>query len=328
MLESHIDTTSTSQSEIPDKITNKLTNALNRFESHSLSDLNKAKLMDRVDVKFMLPTAILPELLDQMRAHYSILEINNKRISTYYNEYFDTTQMDFYQDHHNGKLNRFKVRQRTYVDTDTKFLEVKFKNNRKRTIKTRVPGTTHLNDDERCQAFIADKLGQPLNGLIVSHQSGYQRIALANEENAERLTLDFDLWYQKDSQSDKLELDGFFIAELKQSKRCKRSPFYQLMSKHNIFPASFSKYCIGCAMIYGDKHRLHEFTTANKNPQHIQLKTNQFKTTLAKIKQFGVVSNTAKDHALNTLEQQELSEAFISQSNAQNAIWPQTANSY
>lgn len=68
--------------------------------------------------------------------------------------------MTFYHDHHNGKLNRFKIRQREYMDTKTSFLEVKFKNNQRRT-----------------------------------QHSGYQQIAIANEKTAERLTIDFNLWY-------------------------------------------------------------------------------------------------------------------------------------
>jgi hypothetical protein len=247
---------------------------LNGFQSHRLIDLDKANLMDRVDVKFMLPTAFLPSLLSQLQAHYSVLEINQNRISQYYNQYFDTENMDFYQDHHNGKLNRFKVRQRTYLDTDTKFLEVKFKNNRKRTIKSRINCSDNAKSDASCHDFVCEKMGASFNDLMVSQQSGYQRIALANEASAERLTLDFNLWYQLSNSKTKVTPSGFFIAELKQHKRSKLSPFFQLMSRNNIFPASFSKYCIGCALLY-------------KNT----LKTNQFKAILSQIEKFSLSSN-------------------------------------
>jgi hypothetical protein len=247
---------------------------LNGFQSHRLIDLDKANLMDRVDVKFMLPMSFLPALLSQLEAHYSVLEINQNRISRYYNQYFDTNDMDFYQDHHNGKLNRFKVRQRTYLDTDTKFLEVKFKNNRKRTIKSRVNCSDNAKSDESCHDFVSKEMGISFDNLMVSHQSGYQRIALANEASAERVTLDFGLWYQLANAPTKVIPAGFFIAELKQHKRSKLSPFFQLMSKNNIFPASFSKYCIGCALLY-------------KN----SLKTNQFKAVLSQIEKFSLSTN-------------------------------------
>ena len=242
---------------------------LNRFESHQLADLEKANLMDRVDVKFMLPISFLPSLLAQLQSSYSILEINGDRISRYFNQYYDTENLSLYQAHHNGKLNRFKVRQRTYLDTDTKFLEVKFKNNRKRTIKSRIKCADTAQNDEKCAAFIDQEMGTSFSDLVISQEGGYQRIALANEARAERLTLDFNLWYQRAKGSEKLPLPGFFIAELKQYKRSKRSPFYQLMSKNNIFPASFSKYCIGCALLYGSS-----------------IKTNQFKSVLGQVEQF------------------------------------------
>lgn len=249
--------------------------ALSLFQNHQLADLDKANLMDRVDVKFMLPNAFLPSLLAQLQTYYSVLDINGKRISRYYNQYFDTKNLRFYHEHHNGKLNRFKVRQRTYVDTDTQFLEVKYKNNQKRTIKSRIPCTQTVNSELARNTFIRSVMGMSFDDLVMSQQGGYQRIALANEASAERLTLDFNMWYQGDENSERLALPGFFIAELKQQKRSKRSPFFQLMSKNNIVSASFSKYCIGCALL-------------NKG----NIKTNQFKSILGQIEKFSLANHS------------------------------------
>ena len=247
----------------------RLTDILHSLQSHQLADLNKANLMDRVDVKFLLPIQLLPSILEQMRSNYSVLEINGKRVSEYYNQYFDTANLSFYHDHHNGKLNRFKVRQRTYLDTDTQFLEVKFKNNQKRTIKSRIHCGETAQQNQACHTFIDQKMGKSFDDLSMIQQGGYQRIALANEASAERLTLDFNLWFQRNKNTKKVTLPGFFIAELKQQKRSKLSPFFQLMSKKNIFPTSFSKYCIGCALLYNSR-----------------IKTNQFKTILGQIEKF------------------------------------------
>lgn len=243
-----------------------LQTVLSQFKSHGLDDLNKAQLMNRVDTKFILPIAFLPELLSQLTHAYSMLEIKGKRVSTYHNQYFDTPHMSLYRDHHNGKLNRYKVRQRHYVDTDTKFLEVKFKNNQKRTIKTRIKLSGEQGEHNVCAQFIKEQMANSVNNFDVSQQSGYQRIALANEAQAERLTIDFNLWYQNRRGNKQVKLPDFFIAELKQSKKSKRSPFYQLMSTNNIFPTSFSKYCIGCALLYDTS-----------------IKTNRFKHTLSRV---------------------------------------------
>ena len=247
---------------------------LEGFQGHQLADLDKANLMDRVDVKFMLPTAFLPSLLLQLQDHYSILDINGNRVSQYYNQYFDTEKMGFYHDHHNGKLNRFKVRQRTYLDTATQFLEVKFKNNQGRTIKSRINCTNSAANDSANNSFVNELMDKPFDQLMMSQQGGYERIALANEASAERLTLDLNLWYQLDNGGKKSTLPGFFIAELKQQRRSKLSPFFQLMTKNNIFPASFSKYCIGCALLYKGT-----------------IKTNRFKATLGKLERFSSLEN-------------------------------------
>lgn len=262
-------------SEIPsNKHCESIKSALLLFNSHGLNDLNNANLMNRVDSKFVLPITFLPEILLQLKNYYSVLEINNNRISHYHNQYFDTPNLDLYHNHHNGRLNRYKVRHRHYVDTDTEFLEVKFKNNKKRTIKSRIKLTGEEAEHTRCATFINEQMqtntkGINLNTLDVIQQGGYQRIALANEAQAERLTLDFDLWYENRRGNNKIKLPGFFIAELKQQKISKRSPFYQLMSANNIFPTSFSKYCIGCALLY-----------------KASVKTNSFKPILSRIEKF------------------------------------------
>ncbi len=246
-----------------------LLNVLSQFDGHGLADLNNANLMDRVDSKFILPISFLPDLLMQLTGFYSVLDINGNRISNYHNQYFDTPDMDFYRDHHNGKLNRYKVRRRRYVDTDTEFLEVKLKNNKKRTIKTRIKLSQSAGEYATCTQFINEQMNSSANNLDISQKSGYQRIALANEAQAERLTIDFNLWYQNRRGNNKVNLPGFFIAELKQAKKSKRSPFYQLMSANNIFPTSFSKYCIGCALLYNSS-----------------IKTNRFKAILSQLAKF------------------------------------------
>ena len=264
-----------------DFIESPIDESLDLFQSHGLNDLNAANLMNRVDSKFILPISFLPDLLTQLNTHYSVLEINNKRISTYHNQYFDTPKMSLYQDHHNGKLNRYKVRRRRYVNTNTSFLEVKLKNNKKRTIKNRIKLTGQSAEHTRCATFIDEQMqinvgNMYLNHLDISQQGGYKRIALANEVQAERLTLDFDLWYQDRRGNNNVKLPGFFIAELKQNKKSKRSPFYQLMSANHIFPTSFSKYCIGCALLYKSS-----------------IKSNRFKSILSRIDKFNQITPTA-----------------------------------
>jgi len=250
-------------------------NLLTSFEGYGLNDLKDANLMNRVDSKFILPVSFLPTLLAQLSGHYRVLDIDGKRCFTYNNQYFDTPKMDLYHAHHNGKLNRYKVRRRRYVDTATEYLEVKLKNNQKRTIKTRIKLSNEIDNTLEHNTKNTDFLSQEMKGqhagLAVVQQSGYKRVALANEAKAERLTLDFDLWYNNLEGNNKVALPGFFIAELKQSKKSKNSPFYQLMTKHHVFPASFSKYCVGCALLYPNSIKANRFKSVLLRTQKLNI---------------------------------------------------------
>ena len=68
----------------------------------------------------------------------SILQIDGKRKHDYKSLYFDTEDRKFYNDHHNQRVNRYKVRYREYVDSGLVFLEIKCKNNKGKTIKKRL----------------------------------------------------------------------------------------------------------------------------------------------------------------------------------------------
>lgn len=91
--------------------------------------------MERHDTKYILKQDTLDQLLQYLIDYYEVLEIDTKRIFTYHTQYFDTDDYRFYHQHHNRKLIRYKVRRRNYVDSDTMYLEVKFKNNKCKTTK-------------------------------------------------------------------------------------------------------------------------------------------------------------------------------------------------
>ena len=227
----------------------KATLALNQFTAHGLNDLKNASLMDRVDTKYLIPIAKLESLLIHLLPHYSALEINGKRLFMYQNTYFDMPDLDFYHAHHQGRLNRYKVRHRNYVDSDKGFLEVKFKNNKGRTLKTRIVSDSACVKGMSQQTFLNETLSNKFTQLEASQWGSYHRIALANERCGERLTLDLDLMFCSVDGSQKIELPKFFIAELKQFKHDLTSPFALEMARLGIRASKFSKYCMGCALI-------------------------------------------------------------------------------
>jgi len=248
---------------------------LKGYSSHGLADLKGAALMDRVDTKYIIPLQQLPYILAELKADYSALEMQTNRVFTYHNTYFDTLDHHFYHAHHQGKLNRYKVRHRHYVDTKTGFLEVKFKNNKGRTIKSRIQSPKADINSPQASEFLASKL-QPTHRQLKPTQFGsYQRIALANEASCERITFDLNLSFSapipseqfSNNQQASIYLPHMFIAELKQSRHDTNSPFARLMAHRGIRPSKFSKYCIGCSLV-------------NAN-----LKANRFKPELMAIQQ-------------------------------------------
>jgi hypothetical protein len=226
--------------------------------------MDKVKLMNRVDTKFMFNMNELELVLRDLENDYRIVEIDNKRISTYRNLYFDTESFDLYHHHHNGKLNRYKVRYRNYVESDTGFLEVKFKSNKGRTIKTRIAeDTIPILSNPSTLNFLQETL--PFNPLTLKPKIwvNYNRITLVNKKANERITLDLNLEFE-DSNKKTTLFDTLVIAEVKQSTRF-NSGFIQVMKNKQIHEVSISKYCFGSAITF------------------LNLKNNNFKETIYNI---------------------------------------------
>jgi hypothetical protein len=250
-----------------------LTRVLNDFDAIRLNELDDANLMDRVDTKFAFPRCELENILLDLHPHYLCFEINEMRIGNYQSLYFDKESFDFYNDHHNGKIHRFKVRFRKYVDSDIYFLEVKEKQ-KGRVTKRRIPVTRFeqvLQEEQR--AFVDNILGEKTD-LEPKLWNVYKRITLVSRDKKERLTLDIDLKFSWEEENK--EFDDIVIAELKQERLDRSSPFYQLMRKNGIRSYRLSKYCIGTIELHTKR----------------KLKYNRFKKKLLKLK--GIQNDTRK----------------------------------
>ncbi len=118
---------------------------LSEMNSITLEEMRDIHLMDRIDSKFVAPVSFLPSLLEEAIPYFRVQINNGVMISPYATQYLDTPDLDMFTMHQNGKLNRQKIRIRSYVESNLSFLEVKNKNNKGRTNKTRVPtNQTHV----------------------------------------------------------------------------------------------------------------------------------------------------------------------------------------
>ena len=218
-----------------------ITPFLDAFESITLAEMEGVKLLDRTDTKFVFNAKLLPVVLDSLSEYYKILDVNGIKQNRYETLYFDTPNFKLYHDHHNGRINRYKVRYRKYVDSDLVFFEVKYKNNKGRTIKSRINRKSIQEVIEgKSIAFINEKTSLQAEALQSKLWVNYSRITLVNKVTTERLTIDLDLEFKKDEQVQ--NFPSLVIAEIKQEK-AGPSPFLKVMKKNHIREGSISKYC-------------------------------------------------------------------------------------
>jgi len=243
----------------------KIETILQDFKPISLAEMDRVKLMNRMDTKFAFSVEKFTDFLGSLNQFYEVLEIADTRTPHYESLYFDDEQFSFFKDHHNGKTNRFKVRIRKYVESEMIFLEVKHKF-KGRTNKKRIPtiGFEENFTSEQMQ-FLSQQL-QSESQLVPTMWNSFQRITLINKTLNERLTFDFNInFHHKNTERN---FSNLVIAELKQADLDRNSPFYLLMKNLQIRPYRLSKYCLGSMEIYGEN----------------QLKFNRFKKKLLHLK--------------------------------------------
>ena len=227
---------------------NLIKNSLLPFKKVTLSDLDHVKLMNRMDHKFCLHIDQLPAVLNALRTEYSLLEIRDESIFKYDNAYYDTADNQMYISHQNGKRNRFKIRVRKYLLSDENFLEVKFKNNKGRTIKERIERSgfdTGFTQQEL--QFIEQSSAYSGLQLEPKIRSFFSRFTLVNSQFTERITIDLSPGFKNNEKE--IILNNLVIIEVKQSKLSHPALITRILQVQKIKRQAFSKYCIGRSLL-------------------------------------------------------------------------------
>lgn len=213
------------------------------FDPIKLEEMDQVKFMNRTDKKYWFHAEKLESILESIKDDYFALTIQGDHDLAYSSVYFDTANNFMYTTHHNGKLDRYKLRKRSYISTGISFLEVKFKNNKSRTIKNRVPsnyGTLAFSpaeDDfiQRYTPFSSDELLPVLTNR-------FTRLTLVNKNFKERCTIDLNLQYVYKNKT--WDVENLAIVELK-SEGKSFSPLSEALKGNKIKSSGMSKYCIG-----------------------------------------------------------------------------------
>jgi hypothetical protein len=218
------------------------------FDPISLPEMDRVKLMNRVDTKFAFDKNTLIQILPLLKSHYFTLEIEGKRALDYESLYFDDEFFTLFHDHHNSRTNRYKFRIRKYVNSEVFFFEIKHKV-KGRTDKLRIPTDGFHDQLHAAELDFIEANAHKSYALTSVLSNKFTRITLVNKIENERLTLDFNVIFNNASKS--VELSELVIGELKQTKLNRNSVFYQLMKSLHLRPYRLSKYCLGAIVLEG-----------------------------------------------------------------------------
>ena len=237
-------------SELP-HLSGELLKVLNDFAVIELEDLLEGAQMERIDRKFPFHISRVPEVLKGLESEYKIVRAAGSVISPYNSWYMDTPDKEFFRKHHSGILNRDKVRYRSYPSTNTTFLEVKRKNNKGLTSKSR------MLCDQMDFPFASSQLKfleENLTGfnpkvLKPSVNIKYNRIAFTHLDGKERFSIDFNLTASRDGKT--TDFGEAVILEVMQDRRF-TSPIISRLRELRLREASMSKYCVTLSLLDPD----------------------------------------------------------------------------
>ena len=199
-----------------------------------LSDLSTGH--SRFEVKYLSRASNLEAIELELKGLCKTITYFGLGIQRYENDYFDTNEFSSYYDHHQGTFPRTKTRIRTYNNSDSGFLEEK----------------TKLSSgwSEKSRALVSDiNLSEKLQGLMPVLKVTYNRIQFWHEESDSRVTIDTEIKFESlTGDKNSTSLDELSIIEVKKMKRG-ITPVESTLKQFGIRPSSFSKYCIGIAML-------------------------------------------------------------------------------
>lgn len=216
----------------------------------TLSEMKSIRLMNRTDCKYLTNVPTLLRMLEMTRESYYVQDIDGTRLSPYATTYFDLQgEHTMYRSHETGHMPRQKVRVRTYVGSNLTFLEVKNKDNHKKTHKTRISVSSLeavLKQGEG-EEFLERQTGLHFADIVPTVSNRFERITLVNRDKTERLTIDFNIHFHNHVTDNENDMDNIVIVELKRDGRIP-SPILPILRTLRIKPSGFSKYCIGASV--------------------------------------------------------------------------------
>ncbi len=206
----------------------------------------------RVDRKYVLSSQEVERVLAEVQSLWSPDSMAKGHTQRYQTDYFDTDDLCLFHAARRQLPQRSKVRVRYYLDTDSAFIEVKSRNRRGETIKTRQTWTGRFED---AHEFLVGALGGStglVGGLIPTARTSYERTA-ATIVAGGRMTLDRNLLVGHRAFTHRFgdRTDELVVLETK-SPTQSPTPVDRHLWDQRIRPVSLSKYALAVASFRPD----------------------------------------------------------------------------
>ena len=220
--------------------------------SVSLDELNdRAELTTRRDRKYLVPVDRVADLVEQLRPHVRVLDIDGRRSFAYDTHYFDSPALASYLDTARRRPFRYKIRTRHYVDSDLQWFEVKQRSRRGITVKQR-----WAFDDgphafgARELAIVADTLGPDVAVADLDEQlvTRFARTTALIDDEA-RMTIDLGVHFATPTADRSRSLRHAIVETKTTGRPCVAD---RLLWRMRIRPAKVSKYGTGLASLRPD----------------------------------------------------------------------------
>ena len=233
----------------------------------TLDELNaEAGLLTRMDRKYLVPPDDAQEVIDTLAPRARVLQIDGLRDFRYASTYFDTPALDAFFLAARKRRRRYKVRTRTYVDSDLCFLEVKTNGSREATVKDRL--RYRPDDADRLtpegRDFVVERLVESdtcpsdearriADALVPVMDTTYERTTLHLPDDSARATIDAALTWgalgPDGARTDRrMAINGLTVMETKNPSAA--APTDRLLWAQGHRPTRLSKYATGMAVLH------------------------------------------------------------------------------
>ena len=217
----------------------------------SLEEINaRAELTTRRDRKYLVPAHRLAALLDRLAPRIRALDIDGRRSFSYDTHYFDSPELTCYLDTARRRPFRYKVRTRSYLDTDQNWFEIKQRGRRGITVKHRwiVDDGPHRFGPAE-ERLVVETLG-PAVGDGLTHRliTRFDRSTLLIDDDS-RMTIDLGATFTTPDGADRRSLRHAIVETKTTGRACAAD---RALWRLGVRPAKISKYGTGLASLHPD----------------------------------------------------------------------------